>query len=381
MPEFVNYAKEFLPRIIPYKLARIGLVKPPMPLTLTFSVTNICQSHCKTCDIWKFYKEKPERLKDELKIDEIEKIFKSMGHIYFLNISGGEPFLRKDLPKIIDLACRYLTPGIIHIPTNCLAPDLVVNGTKKILNVMKKHNMQHVPLTVKPSYDGVEKDHDKIRGTPGNWEKLMDAYKRLKILEKSNPNLRVGLGTVVSNYNFMKIKDIAAHGYTLDPDTYISEIAEERSELRSIGKPITPNAENYEKAITVFSNILKEHMKNKKDKFSKATESFRLVYYKLVVEWLKNKRQVIPCFGGITNIHLSPYGDIWPCCILAYEKSFGNLRDYDYNFKKLYYSKQANEIGKYIRNQNCNCPLANQAYSNILCNFRSVVKVLKNFLF
>ena len=37
----------------------------------------------------------------------------------YFNISGGEPFLRDDFPEIIKLACRYLTPGIIHIPHQC----------------------------------------------------------------------------------------------------------------------------------------------------------------------------------------------------------------------------------------------------------------------
>jgi len=65
-------------KVMGYKLSRIGLAKAPKPLTLTFSVTNMCQSKCKTCNIWKLYIDKPELKKNELSLSEIEKIFKSL---------------------------------------------------------------------------------------------------------------------------------------------------------------------------------------------------------------------------------------------------------------------------------------------------------------
>ena len=89
---------------------------------------------------------------------------------------------------------------------------------------------------------------------------------------------------------------------------------------------------------------------------------------------------MMPCYAGISNIHIDPYGNVWPCCILAYTKSFGNLRDIDYNFEKLWNSKIAKDVRKFIKNKNCYCPMANQAYSNMLINFRTMLKVLKNLL-
>ncbi|MHC4183771.1 MAG: radical SAM/SPASM domain-containing protein, partial [Planctomycetota bacterium] len=97
---FRDYIFELLPRTINYKLTRLSLIKPTNPITLTFSVTAACQSLCKTCQIGKLYRQNPQRAKEDLTIEEIERIFKTMGHIYFFNISGGEPFLRKDLPQI-----------------------------------------------------------------------------------------------------------------------------------------------------------------------------------------------------------------------------------------------------------------------------------------
>jgi hypothetical protein len=73
---------------------------------------------------------------------------------------------------------------------------------------------------------------------------------------------------------------------------------------------------------------------------------------------------------------MTPYGDIWACCTLGYDKPMGNLRDYKYNFEKLWYSSQANNIRKYINEKNCFCPMANQMYSNILLHPASLLRVL-----
>lgn len=376
----VSYTRELLPKVVAFKLARKNLIKPIMPVTLTFSVTNMCQSRCKTCYIWKLYQENPELRERELKLDEIEKIFMSMGHIYFFNISGGEPYLRKDLVEIVDLACKYLTPGVIHAPTNALAPKLIEKKTIEILEVMKDNNCE-VPFTVKPSFDGVGEKLDEIRGVKGNFEKVLDTLARLKTIKKRYPNLDVNLGTVISQFNFDNIVEISDYAQQLNADSYINEIAEQRSELFTVNEPITPTAEEYEKAIDYFSSVIRKDLKSKR-KLSRYTQAFRLVYYDLVVRSIREKRQVLPCYAGISNAHINPYGEVWPCCILGYNKAMGNLRDaeVDYDFKKVWYSKQANDVRKYIREGNCYCPMANQAYSNILCCFTTMLKVIKNII-
>ncbi len=361
-----------------YKLSRQGLCKTPMPITLTYSTTNMCQSRCKTCNIWKLYIDDPELKENELKIDEIGKIFQSIGHLFFFNISGGEPYLRKDLVEIVDLACKHLTPDVIHTPTNALAPKLIEKKTIEILEVMKE-NKHEVPFTIKPSFDGIGENHDEIRGVKGNFEKVLDTVARLKEIRKDYPNLQVNLGTVISNFNVDNIVEISDYAHKLDVDSYINEIAEQRSELFTLDEPITPTAEKYERAIEYFASEIQKDIKFK-SKLSRYTQSFRLVYYDIVVRTLREKRQVLPCYAGISNVHINPYGEVWACCILGYNKPMGDLREVDHDFKKIWHSKQANEVRTYIKDGNCYCPMANQAYSNILCDVRSVAKVFKNII-
>ncbi|MBI2844723.1 MAG: radical SAM protein [Armatimonadetes bacterium] len=368
---------DLLPKAANYRLSRCGIVRPASPINITLSVTNMCQSRCKTCNIWEMYKcgggNDFGRLQDEMTLADFERLFKSIGHVYFVNISGGEPFLRKDFPEIIELANELLAPGVIHTPTNAIMPQRIEEMTEDILQRLLR-NGRKTTFTVKPSFDGVGDIHDQIRGVSGNFEKLMDTLERLRKLRSRYPNLEVGAGTVISRFNIDKVPETAEFVHTLGLDSYISEIAEERSEMFNKGDSITPSADEYERAIKIFSQESRKHL-TQAGKLGRTTNAFRLVYYDLVVRILREKRQVLPCYGGISNVHISPYGDVWPCCVLGYEKSMGRLSDSDYDFRKIWHSAAAEQVRRYIRAGNCWCPLANQAYSNILVSPVAMARV------
>jgi len=370
----LNYLREVLPKIPRYRLARRGGARPGTPLNLTFSVTNLCQSRCKTCAIWRLYRHDLSKRQAELTLGEIEQIFRSMGHVYVFNVSGGEPFLRKDLAEIIRLACRYLTPGIIHVPTNAIAADRILDQTREILTYLKRHS-PHVRLTVKPSLDHIGEKHDEIRGVPGNFEKVMALFERLKALQAEYPRFHAELGTVVSRWNVRDIEKIAAFVTRLGTDSYRNEIAEQRSEMFNRGEPITPEPDQYETAIHFFVGRIKANMR-RKVLFQRITHAFRLAYYKLAIDIMRANRQVIPCYAGISNAHMTPYGDIWACCTLGYDKPMGSLREHDYDFQALWNSPRAREVRRFIKEGGCACPLANQAYSNILMHPPSLARVL-----
>jgi MoaA/NifB/PqqE/SkfB family radical SAM enzyme len=324
------------------------------------------------------YRQNPGRADEDLTIDEIEKVFRRVGRIYFFNISGGEPFLRKDLPLIVELACKYLKPVIVHIPTNALAPERIRKLTLQILGVMKDYSKK-VPLTVKPSIDGVGAKHDEIRGVKGNFQKLEKTIEYLKEIEREYPNFHLELGTVISNYNIDHLSAIEDYVHSLGIQSYRNEIAEQRTEFFNLNDPITPDAEIYEKLILEFKSKIMQNTLNKR-KLAKITESLRLVYYDLAIQILRENRQVIPCYGGISNVHINYNGEVWPCCVLGYDQPMGSLREVKYDFQKIWYSDRARQVRNYIKGGNCACPLANQAYSNILCNSKYLFKAIRNYI-
>lgn len=360
------------PRLLSFRLYRWFGFGRFQPITLTFSVTAACQSRCQTCRIGETFHRHPERAKEDLRIDEIEKIFASMHSVYFFNMSGGEPFLRKDLPQIVELACKYLNPRIVHTPTNAILTEKIAGDTRAILKIIERYD-PNIPFSVKPSIDGVGEKHDKMRGVSGNFKRLLKTIDALKEIEKEYPNFHLELGTVISNMNVNELDDIEDFVHTLGVESYRNEVAEQRTEFFNIGDPITPDAATYQRLIKDFARKVEGNIAKKKS-LAKTTEALRVVYYDIAGNILAKKRQIIPCYAGVSNVHINYDGGVWPCCVLGYDKPLGNLRDYDYDFQRLWASRQAQDVRKYIKNKQCACPLANQAYSNILMHLPSLFK-------
>ncbi len=361
-----------MPYLASYNLNRWFGYKKFNPMTLTYSVTAACQSRCKTCQIGAMFCQDKSRADKDLALEEIEKVFASMHPVYFFNMSGGEPFLRKDLPEIVELACKYLKPRVVHTPTNAILTERIIENTEKIICIVRKYD-ESVPVTVKPSIDGVGELHDEIRGVKGNFDCLLRTIEGLKELEDKYDNFHLELGTVISNFNIDHLEEIEDFVHSLGVESYRNEVAECRTEFFNLNDNITPPAEVYQRLIKDFARKVEENISTKKS-LTKTTEALRVVYYDIAVKILEEKRQVIPCYAGVSNVHINYDGGIWPCCVLGYEKEMGNLRDYDYDFQRLWHSEKADEVRKYIRNKNCACPLANQAYSNELMHLPSLLR-------
>jgi MoaA/NifB/PqqE/SkfB family radical SAM enzyme len=361
-----------LSKVLQYRLARVGMASVGMPLVITFSVTNRCNSKCKTCNIWK----NPSRSSEELDINEIEKVFKSIGRLYFLNLCGGETFLREDLVDIIKLGQWYMSPNLVHIASNGLLTDIIEKSVSEILESLPSKTF----LTVKLSLDGVGDLHDEVRGVKGNFTKVTETYSKLDKLRQKYPNFHLGFNTITSKFNLKSLDEIIDYARSLEPDSYVTEVAENRAELFNLTDDIGPDAETYKQLIKKFRESTKQNLKSRRS-ISKYTEASRLVYYDYVVRILKEERQVLPCYAGLSNFHMDPWGDVWPCCILGNNHSMGNARDFDCDFKKLWNSERANKVREFIKEGRCYCPMANQSYSNMLCNTMAMVKIAKNIIF
>ncbi|MCP4403865.1 MAG: hypothetical protein GY801_41985 [bacterium] len=370
-----DYVFDVAPRALFYELARRGLMRPPNPLTITYSVTAACRSLCKTCNIGRTYLDNPELTRQELSLEEIEQVFKSLGPTYFFNVSGGEPFMRMDLAEICRLAFIHLKPHLISIPTNSLAPRAIETTTLRILEYMEAYLPASVPLSVKPSIDGVGAMHDYVRGIKGNFVKLEETIDRLLAIRAKNPRLLVDLGTVISNFNLHHLHELEDWVHARGIGAYRHEIAEQRVEFHNIGDPITPPPDVYEQLTLEFAEKIVGNIKNKSF-LTRTTEAVRVAYYHVAVQILKQRRQVTPCYGGLANIHLDYNGEMWPCCILGGEQSMGNVRDWEYDVQQLLASEQANAVKHYIADGHCACPLASQWLNNVLLTPRHMLRVL-----
>ena len=372
----IQSAIALAPRIVNYKSSRLLGTKPPLPISLTISVTNQCNSKCKTCSIWKRYNDHQQLRTTEFTTAEFEKTFENFdGKIFWATLSGGEPFMRRDIVEIYDSLCQNCNPSVVNIPSNGLLSPIIESNVRKML----EKNFD-TDLTLNLSLDGVGDNHEKIRGIPGNFEKVLNTYERVRKLKEEFPRFQIGIHTVISKHNIGDAVGVYEFAKGLAPDSYITEVAEHRTELFNKEDDITPDAEIYAKFADELSRHIRADYLDSKKNVSKLTQSFRLNYYKFAAQVLKENRQVIPCYAGYASCQITPFGDVWPCCILGYDQPMGNLRETNYNFKKIWHSKTADAIRKFIHAKKCACPLANAYYTNVLCNFSSLIGVSKNLM-
>ncbi|MEM2703215.1 MAG: radical SAM protein [Candidatus Bathyarchaeia archaeon] len=345
-----------------------------LPFNYTFSITYRCNSKCKTCNIWNIQNKVP--VEAELTLDEWEKVLKSLGESpYWVTISGGEPFLRKDLVEIIELVERYNKPKIVNIPTNGILWRIIPEKVRAILEEISSETT----LVLNFSLDGIGVGHDEIRGVPGNYSFLVKAYQGTMNLKKDYPNLIVGVHTVISSWN---VHDVPRIYETVmrefNPEQYIAEMAEERNEMENKGNGITPSYEELEAALDFLIDRVNDGLENSRWKgLAKITESFRARYYRLVKEYYRTKRQQIKSYAGFASAQISPVGDVWECAV--YASCMGNLRNYDYDFKKLWRSKEAQKVREKVK-EGHPCPLANENYTNMLFNASLILSIFREYL-
>jgi MoaA/NifB/PqqE/SkfB family radical SAM enzyme len=349
---------------VPASLVSRTMGKPLLlPFNLTLSVSYNCNSRCRTCNIWK------KKARD-LTLEEYEKIFKNLGRsVLWATLSGGEPFMRPDLGEVASSLYRNCRPKVINIPTNGLLGEYIAKRSEAIAR-----SCPDSQIVVNLSLDGIGKKHDAIRVVPGNFERAMKAYSALRKIDL--PNFTLGVHSVISKFNVSDIPELCDHVLEkLKPDSYITEVAEQRAELDTMGADITPSAEDYAKAVDYVTKRTAAYRTRGVSRFTKA---FRSGYYSFAKSVLATNRQPIACYAGIASAQISPEGDVWGCCVRA--EPLGNLRENDYDFRKIWFSARTDAFRRTVKKGQCACPLANAYYSSAVCDLGSAFRVLSKLL-
>src|SRR5262249_3332367 len=180
----------------------------------------------------------------------------------------------------------------------------------------------------------------------------------------------IGIHSVISRFNVDDAPELFEYALGVKPDSYITEIAEQRVELDTVDLKITPSLDKYSWAIDQLINRVESRQFRG---ISKVTEAFRVEYYKLVKRILAEETQVIPCFAGWASAQIYANGEVWPCCIRA--DNLANLRDVEYDFGRIWFSAEADRVRRSIRNKECHCTLANASYTNMLMHLPTVARV------
>jgi len=349
------------------------------PSYFVFFVTTKCNSRCEICFFWEKIKEGYQT--EELTLDEIEKITKKSGKILHLLLSGGEPFLRKDIADIVRCFVKNAGSRLVSIPTNASLPDKIEKDVNKIL----KENPS-IHLNVNLSLDGIGEDHDKIRGHKGSYEKLIETYRRLKVIQKEFPNLGINIQTVFTSNNHEKMEDLAAHvAENYDVGFHGFSIVR--------GNPKDPSTKDisYKRAFQIHEIMEKYSSKRKSPlPFGKSINPIFCVMKDYYLNTFKNNRREFPCLAGSKLVILTGDGDLLPCEPFWFEPEtrggkkfqdlcFGNVRDQDYDIPSMLKTDKAENIRNYVASKRCHCLWGCVYFCSILYSPKSQFHLIRKF--
>lgn len=332
-------------------------MKKKLPQRLIIFVTTKCNLRCKHCLFSSFLNNQSPDLTPE----DMKKLMANYTErLQNVIITGGEPFLNKDLANIV---CNIKAKTII-IPTNGYCPDSIVGESEKILNGIANINR----ITISISLDGPEHIHDKIRGVSNSYKNALETHTRLKNLEKKFPKLSVGRSATINNMNIEYLDEMAKASWdknemfnfqlvrSINHSSLPSHLRDNMTLQDELSTIPTNFVNKVSGRLTQIKSILSNNLSISL-KYPQSNKLRSLINYlstlgliKIALKTIKEKRRIFSCRAG--NDIAVIYSDL-DVSFCEFMKPFGNLSDYNFNFAKLWNSKNAQDLRKFVRKCFC----------------------------
>jgi len=331
---------KLLSNALRYRLQRLG-GKPSLPQAVSLEITRRCVARCVMCNIWK----EPDPQSD-LSCDQWlslldDPLFAGLSE---LDITGGEPFIRTDLPDLIAGVCemaKHKLPGLasIAITTNGLLGETVVEKTSDMLQTALRYGIH---LVIVCAVDATDNGHDRIRNYPGAWSKVNSTIEALCDLRTRQPNLILGLKTTVLPFNVDNLVAIRQYAQAKGMFTIISPC------IITPGRYLNPD-----RAVDLA--------------FDPTGIAEMIAFYRdqpqewgfhadAMVRCLEGRRRKKTCSAGYNYFFVRSNGDLMLCPLIA--QTMGNITRQ--KASKIYYSSEANgfrrKVAAYDQCRDCTEP-------------------------
>ena len=331
---------------------------------LILYVTNRCNFRCDFC----FYHAEVEkgRKVNELTLDEIEKISENIGPIIQITLTGGEPFLRDGLGEITDCFIKNNFVKYITIPTNASLTSRIIDYLEKVLPKYPDTYFR-IPFSI----DGIDDVHDENRSFPGSYKKIIESYTAVSSLRKAYHNLVLDSNTVfTSNLQDTILETVKTLYRDFDFDnisvTYVrGDIKDERLKKMSFQKYLELN------------DYLENLTRKKEGRLLYPVwRAVRDISRQYLVRTVVDNEFITPCTAGRKLLVITETGEVYPCEIL--NRGMGNVRDYDFNVKKLLALPENKKLLRWIEDSKCKCTFECALAANVLWGKSSYIKLLES---
>jgi MoaA/NifB/PqqE/SkfB family radical SAM enzyme len=302
-----------------------GVFRPAALESVFLFVTSACNSRCRTC----FYWDELNQGRD-LTFEQIARLSRSAPRFHKLWISGGEPFLRKELAEIIELF--YVNNGVRHVnlPTNGLLPARI----EAVMDALLERCPELV-MDLNFSLDGLANTHDTLRGVPHNFEKTLATMRMAERKWRGVRRLRRNVVTCITAENYRELVEL---GLTMmreaDADGHYFEIIR--------GNPLDPGLKRLppEELAALHRRLMWFHERYAGKLFAPLAplaRAFARAYYLGNVRFhfdlhernhYSDRPWPMRCTAGLTTIVVDHDGSFRACELRA---KLGRVQDFDFD--------------------------------------------------
>ncbi len=313
-------------------------------------VTYWCQYRCKTCNIWQ---RKP---KDELTTDELLQFVRKNSRVAWLDLTGGEIFLRSDIQEILDaVVVSWTRLAILHFPTNGFLTDQIVKAASRIAG----KTPAKIIITI--SLDGDEVLNDEVRGIKGGYRRQIDTFNALRRIS----GIRVVFGMTLSAFNIGQFESTFracqrdCPGLTIqDFHLNVAQQSEHYYGNESDGTFVAPRDD------------VKEEIRRYRGRRGRPTSVSAWIehsYLRHLEGFLDTGRTPMRCHALRSSCFVDPWGVVFPC--ITYSRPVGRLRETNMDLAPIWHGQEAVGLQSDIWRYRCpECWTACEAYQSILGN-------------
>ena len=285
--------------------------RPRTPVRAVVSVTRRCNHRCGYCFSW----EKPTD--GEMSPEEIGRLLAGMPDLVWLDLTGGEPFSRRDIAAVVDAVLEN-TPSlaVLHYPTNGWFTDRVVAATERI-----RAQRPELDLIITVSLDGPEALHDRMRGREGAFRRALETWRALRAI----PGVAVYLGSTLGpeNRDAMEALRAELEERLDDFDDSVWHWNRYQVSEQFFGNAALPDDDPREDAERVRRQLARRWP------FGSAVDWMEAAFLVNLQAWLDGEDLDLTCQALHGSCFVSPEGQLYPCHV--WDRPLADLRERDFD--------------------------------------------------
>jgi sulfatase maturation enzyme AslB (radical SAM superfamily) len=275
--------------------------QPIRPTVLIYNCTWVCDARCEMCNNWKHGDRK-----SDMTLEQLEPVLthRFWSNVENLNISGGEPTTRNDLPEMVEMFHRHL-PRLrkIGINTTGLTPHRAIPMLTRIVELCASHDLL---LSVRVSLDGIGDIHDQVRHVQRGFDKACATIEAMQALSQQHPSFQFGIAATIFATNLEDAHNILvwARAKKLDIVFNMLRFTDAMLNNRELEQTIGFHEREEEYMRSFFLERVQEE-----SVFSGQT--FLYLHYADMIA--NGYKRTMPCPFRSQGLLLNPYGDLYYC--------------------------------------------------------------------